>query len=280
MGKFDHVLIASDFDDTICFTSAAKGHLPPVSPENRAAMEYFMAEGGTFSVSTGRSLPSYLRVLGSIDLPMNGPSIIFNGAAIYDCPGETYLHTAFLPEDTLGYLQQTADRFPHVPLLINHADSTVHCLHYDAAVAQKLGFRDALIGVDSLAEASRPISKCVFVSPDAGALQAVADDIAAHSWSRHFQVMTSTPVLLEVTAKDATKGAMVKRLAELLGIAPRDIYCVGDQANDVSMLECAHIPFAPANAIDVVHQVSGIHILPHCRDHAIAALIAELDSIY
>ena len=60
MGKFDGVLIASDYDNTIVYTEDSlrgKGGIPPVSPENRAAMEYFMAQGGTFCVSTGRALP-------------------------------------------------------------------------------------------------------------------------------------------------------------------------------------------------------------------------------
>ena len=58
MGKFDGVLIISDYDNTISYTEGAlrSGRsLPPVSPENRQAMAYFMAEGGTFCVATGRA---------------------------------------------------------------------------------------------------------------------------------------------------------------------------------------------------------------------------------
>ena len=42
----------------------------------------------------------------------------------------------------------------------------------------------------------------------------------------------------------------------------------------------ARTAFAPANAIQAVHEVPGIHILPNCWENAIAAMIAELDKRY
>ena len=49
MGKFDGVLLATDFDET--YYSAA-GAVPPANLE---ALAYFEAEGGIFTVSTGRA---------------------------------------------------------------------------------------------------------------------------------------------------------------------------------------------------------------------------------
>ena len=47
MGKFDGVLLASDYDDTLYGTDMT------VSAENVKAIEYFTAQGGTFTVATG-----------------------------------------------------------------------------------------------------------------------------------------------------------------------------------------------------------------------------------
>ena len=50
MGKFTGVLIASDFDNTLVYTeNALKGlePMPDLLPENRAAIEYFMAEASS-----------------------------------------------------------------------------------------------------------------------------------------------------------------------------------------------------------------------------------------
>ena len=82
MGKFDGVLIASDFDNTMVYTEGALrsgGPVPAISRENRDAIGYFMAQGGTFSVATGRALPSFASVMDGV--PMNGPTVLFNGAA-------------------------------------------------------------------------------------------------------------------------------------------------------------------------------------------------------
>ena len=85
MLKFNKVLLASDFDNTLVYTQGAleRGEdIPPMSARNREAVEYFMQNGGYFSISTGRALPAFARY--AQDLPCNAPCVIANGAAIYD----------------------------------------------------------------------------------------------------------------------------------------------------------------------------------------------------
>ena len=58
MGKFTGILLASDFDNTLVYTEEAlrTGRpVPPMPERNREALEYFMAEGGRFSIATGRA---------------------------------------------------------------------------------------------------------------------------------------------------------------------------------------------------------------------------------
>lgn len=50
---------------------------------------------------------------------------------------------------------------------------------------------------------------------------------------------------------------MVRRLAQMLEIRQENVYCVGDHANDIPMLTFARTAFAPANAIQPVHEVPG-----------------------
>ena len=99
MGKFTGLLLASDYDNTLTYTEEALRlctPMPPVSDANQAALRHFMAEGGIFSVATGRAKPAFEAVAHGV--PMNGPTILFNGAAIYDFAAGRYLHTAFLPD--------------------------------------------------------------------------------------------------------------------------------------------------------------------------------------
>ena len=105
MLKFNKVLLASDFDNTLVYTQGAleRGEdIPPMSARNREAVEYFIQNGGYFSISTGRALPAFARY--AKDLPCNAPCVIANGAAIYDFNKDCYVETAFLDADIYDHV--------------------------------------------------------------------------------------------------------------------------------------------------------------------------------
>lgn len=281
MGKFSGVLIASDYDNTIAYTEGALrsgGELPPLSEENRRAMEYFMAEGGIFSVATGRALPAFASIAPTI--PMNGPTILFNGAAIYDFAQGRYLCTAFMDEAVRGRVQHLLDRFPDTAVEVYHDDNSIHAIQPNEITRHHLHLTHLpTVVMEDMGQVPSPISKVLFESPE-GTMPRLIDCIRQQDWSAEYEVVPSAPMLLELTAHGANKGGMVERLAAILEIPRRHVYCAGDHANDIPMLRFAHIPFAPDNAIEAVHRVEGVHILPHSRDSAIAVMIGELDRMY
>ena len=249
MGKFSGVLIASDYDNTMVYTEGALksgGPLPSVSRENREAVEYFMAEGGTFSVATGRALPSFSRV----------------------------------PESVRGHICRLLEDLPETALEIYHDDDSIHAINPNEITYHHLHLTHSpTVALASMEEVPSPISKLLFEEAEPR-MTALREYIARQSWSTEYEVVPSNPYLLELTAKGANKGGMVRRLAQILEIRQENVYCVGDHANDIPMLTFARTAFAPANAIQPVHEVPGIHILPNCWENAIAAMIAELDKRY
>lgn len=50
--------------------------------------------------------------------------------------------------------------------------------------------------------------------------------------------------------KKANKGYAVKAMAEKLGIVPDEIMSIGNEKNDIPMLEQTGFPVAMANAVD------------------------------
>ena len=117
MGTFDNKLLLSDYDNTLHYTEAALregGALPPISPRNLEAIRYWMDQGGRFAVATGRALAAFRRQAEGI--PMNAPSIVDNGAAIYDLTRGEYLVRRFLPESVLDHLAAVMAAFPGVSL--------------------------------------------------------------------------------------------------------------------------------------------------------------------
>ena len=89
----------------------------------------------------------------------------------------------------------------------------------------------------------------------------------------------SAEELLEVTMKGATKGGMVRHLADRLGISMEHVYCTGDEANDISMLTAAKEGFAPANCSAAV-RACGATIVVHAEEGTIADIIRILDERY
>ena len=73
---------------------------------------------------------------------------------------------------------------------------------------------------------------------------------------------------------------MTQKLASVLGIRAENVCCVGDEANDLTMLASAGHAFAPANAIEAGRRAPGVELLPDCREDALAALIDRLDGLY
>ena len=281
MGKFDGVLMASDFDNTMAYTEGALRAgtpIPPLSAENRGAILYFMEEGGTFSVVTGRSLPSFDQVRS--DIPMNGPTVLFNGAAIYDFAQSKYLYTAFLPETIRSHVTEILEALGPLTFKIYHDDNSMYVVNPNAVSAQRqhLTHEPARV-LSSILQAPSPILKVAF-EEELEVQQRILDFMDTRPWRSGYEVVSSSNHLLEVTVHGADKGGMVQKLTELLHISPRHVYAVGDHANDIPMLRLARQAFAPSNAIEAVRSLPGIRVLPHCRDNAIAAMVRALDAMY
>ena len=278
MKKFTGLLLVSDFDNTLVYTEEALQKcvdMPPVSDENRAAIEYFMANGGIFSVATGRAKPAFETVVAGI--PMNGPTVLFNGAAIYDFPRREYVVTAFLPDSVRSHITEVVTALPQVSAELYHDDNTIHALNANDVTRRHMHITHApSIEVDSMAQVPSPISKVLF-STEEEHLPALLDFLRTRPWYDEYEVVPSAVTLVELTAKGANKGGMVQRLAALLDIRQENVICVGDHANDITMLTWAGEGYAPANAIPLVLNTPGVRRLPDCRDNAIAALIHQLD---
>ena len=280
MGKFTGVLLASDFDNTLIYTERALrtgSPVPPLSEGNRKALEYFMAEGGSFAIATGRALPAFMKY--APEVPMNAPGVVCNGASLYDFQQGVYLENALLDEHARARGQEILDRFPDVAVEAYHIDNVIHAVRPNEITRQhehltKVGVTEA----PSLLEVPLPLGKLLFEA-EHPTLEAVLALLNERGWAEDYELMFSQDHLLEMTARGANKGGMVRRLAKRLGISMEHVYCAGDEANDISMLTAAAEGFAPANCKDVVRQC-GATIVADAEHDALAEIIAILDKRY
>ena len=280
MGKFTGVLLASDFDNTLIYTEEALrtgAPVPPLPERNREALTYFMDQGGRFAIATGRALAAFLRH--AEDVPMNAPGVVCNGAAIYDFEKGEYVEAAMLDAAARQRGQEALDRFPGVAVEAYHIDNVIHVVRPNEVSRQHEYMTKAtLTEAPSLLEVPLPLGKLLFEA-DHEKLEQVLAFLVAKGWAEDYELIFSVSHLLEMTIKGANKGGMVRRLAARLGISMDRVYCVGDEANDLSMLQAAAQGFAPANASAAVRE-SGAVIVGHARDGAIADVVEILDRRY
>ena len=279
MGKFDRVLLACDFDNTLVYTEpalVAGEPLPSLTAENREALESFTAQGGHFAVATGRALAAFQAI--APGLPINTPCVLCNGAALYDFARGEYLDCNLLDEAALRRGQALLDDFPTLAVEAYHIGNVVHAVR-----PNEYGRRHehlTQVGTEekpSLLEVPLPLGKFIF-EDDHATLQAARRRMTEWGWDADYEIVFSRDNLLEVTAKGANKGGMVLRLAERLGIAREDVCCMGDEANDLSMLRAAGHAFAPANGTDAVKAVSTV--VSHAESRAVADVVDLLDRLY
>lgn len=210
---------------------------------------------------------------------MNAPSILCNGAALYDFSAGDYLDTNFLNEEAHRRVQAVLNRHPGVAVEAYHIGNTIHAVqpneitrHHEHITHVSVTEAPSLLAVPA------PLGKLMFE----GTHQELAEIKAyleSQPWTEEYELIFSDPTLLEMTARGANKGGMVRRLAERLGISMEHVYCAGDEANDLSMLLAAAEGFAPANCAAVVRE-SGATIVSDAAHDALADIIAILDKRY
>ena len=226
---------------------------------------------------TGRALAAFVKYADQV--PMNAPGVVCNGAAIYDFAKGEYLVTALLDERARERGQQVLEAFPQAAVEAYHIDNVIHAVHPNEITRHhehltKVGVTEA----PSLLDVPLPLGKLLFEA-DHETLLKIRDFLTDRGWGGDYELIFSGQSLLEMTAKGANKGGMVRRLAELLGIPREHVYCVGDEANDLPMLQWAAEGFAPANCIPAVRD-SGATLVSHALDGALADVVELLERKY
>ena len=268
MGKFDGVLLASDFDDTLY------GQDMRIAPANLTALDYFTREGGTFTIATGRAHPTFAPHAGSA--PINAPVVLSNGSALYDFAADRMVYETFLPLRVQEDLLQVARDIPQIGFEAYHNDD-IYVYQPNSVTRQHLARAGAEAQEVPIRDMPLPWSKVILQQRNEVLLE--TQRYMLDRWAEHYEVIFSNAVLLELTRKGSNKGGMVAYLVNYLGIDPKKVYCVGDNQNDIPMLAISAIPFAPSNCAQAVKDW-GARILCSCEEGCVAQIVDILDKLY
>lgn len=274
MGIFDGCLLACDIDGTLMISGY-------INPRNVEKIEYFMSEGGKFSISTGRSVCAIGDVLSQVK--RISPSIVANGCMIYDYSEQKILYENILPESD-HYL---------VGKIINsgiNAGIEIHC-GSDAYTAN----RTELVTEHQVYEK--------FEAPDVN-----YEDITGYKWHKVICTLDSVEDraklkeqmlkeksdcdfietcaviggqvrnYFELVPKGVSKATALQELCKLMKVKKGGLFAAGDYYNDVAMLKLADISAVPCDSPEDI-KVLAQHITCKCDDGAVADFIDYLTNL-
>ncbi len=244
MRKIKNKLIVSDFDGTLIDDNQE------VLPEVREKINEYIACGGIFAVCTGRMLVSILpRVR---ELGLKGLVIAQQGAVIADIESGELIKNDGLNCDETAEVCETLEILGQ-PVNIYSGDKLFTDIPKDN---EHLKLYEKIIGVESK-HIQGKVSE--FVRDKRLFCQKVAclvfpdkrDELYTELIKRlgaRYDVTCSARVLVEISKLGETKGAALKFLARYYSIPTDKTVAVGDNMNDLSMIETAGTGIAVGNA--------------------------------
>lgn len=268
MGKFDGILICTDLDGTLLKNDKT------ISEENREAIEYFKREGGYFTFITGR-MPYTSRRLYDMVKP-NAPIGCINGGGIYDFEKEKYLWSITLPEGARELVGAVYDAVPSAGIQLNGLEAIYFCRDNDAMYHFRKRTGATFLQGD-YRTVDVPVAKVVFGDEDEKNILRIAEILQNHPRSAEFDYIRSERTLYEILPKGSSKGNLLPRLAEILGVDMAKTVAIGDYNNDVSMIKMAGVGIAVANATEEAKNAADIVTVSN-EEHAIAKIIEEIES--
>lgn len=268
MGKFQNVLITTDYDGTFANDQGR------IIDSVRNAIRYFISEGGRFTVSTGRTYQGFHKYDPTY---INAPVLLCNGAMAYDYHNqEVVFCNGIAKEDALVAAKRLTTAFPDVPLEMYPFNSTFAIHLNDESERHFTNQNIAFTEIDDAIRSEFPWVKAMLNAKDKSAeIQEFISDC-------HFNGVAYLPTsgsYIELLAPGVNKGSGLLQLAARIGVAPENTYAVGDDYNDIEMLQAAALAFVPENGSDIAKQHAD-YIVRSNNDGCIAHVIEILDTIY
>ena len=90
-----------------------------------------------------------------------------------------------------------------------------------------------------------------------------------------FEVTSAYWNNLEIQSRGAGKGAAVRWLAKQMGAAREEILTLGDNTNDLPMLQASGWPVAMENGVDELKRAARL-IAPDCADDGAAQILEKV----
>ena len=244
MKRLNCKLIVSDFDGTLANTNNE------VPQEVIDKINSYVKNGGIFAVCTGRIMPSILpRVR---DMGLTGLVIASQGSQIAEIESGKILREAcFLPEQTAEICEALEELDSNVQIYnirgfySSLPEGEKHLALYESIIGVKGGHSEEKLSRFALTCGESFCKVAALCRPEE------QEELFAKLTAKFggkYDVTCSAKVLVEISPQGETKGAALEFLAKHYGVPLSQTCAIGDNLNDLSMIETAGYGVAVANS--------------------------------
>lgn len=260
-------LIAIDLDGTLLNANHE------LNPATIKAAKEAKERGIKIVLCSGRPLTGLQKFLNELGLTEPGDfSISYNGALVQHVDtGKTVVAETLSYQDYLR-IQRLADGLDihaHVQdgehIYTANADISPYTVRESFLVNMPLFYRTP----DSFSADQRFAKVMLIDDPDK--LAAAKKQIPAAFFDDYY-IVNSEPFFLEFMHKSVSKGNAVTALAQYLGYTMDEVMAIGDQANDLPMIEAAGLGVAMGNAIPTVKAAAQVETATNIEDGVAKAI--------
>lgn len=263
-------LLVLDIDGTIAGESNEIRQ--PVLKAIQAAQD----RGVQVAIATGRMYRSALRF--HRDVGSTLPLLAYQGAWIQD-PATQQLHRHWpvaqqTAHQLLDYFEQPQlMRLLSVHLYINDQLYVRELTKETLIYSERSGIEPIPVGDLRQVLTNEP-TKVLALSDDTNVIDQLLGSLRQQYTPAELYLTKSVATFFEATNPFVNKGIGVRYLAELLGIAAANVMTIGDNFNDVEMLEYAGVGVAMGNAPPEVKSIAQ-WVAPSVEQDGAAAAIEE-----
>ncbi|WP_430609916.1 sugar-phosphatase [Enterococcus sp. DIV0876] len=262
-------LIAIDIDGTLLNDDRK------ITPAVYQALKAAEAQGVRIVLCTGRPLTGVQDLLTELDLFTDNDFVItYNGSLVQKTKNQEIISEFGLSHEDYLTIEMTARKLGvhlHVEtqdtMYTANRDISPYTVYEAFLVNMPLKYR-----TPEEMSADLNIIKMMMIDEPA-LLESIIPNLPT-TLTDQYNVVKSAPFFLEVLNKKAHKGAAVKKLAEHLGIDQSEVMAIGDNENDLTMVEYAGIGVAMGNATENVRNMADI-ITASNEEDGVAKVINE-----
>ena len=249
-----------------------------LSAKNIQTIKKLQDFGIKFAVATGRHdsmIKSYLKHL-DLDVPV----ISCNGAIVREpFSDQVFLSGALPKQQSLHVIDICKERrasfhiYGHESIFgenLNHKMLYYHNLNKTLPPDEQTKLEIVPDCKDIVLNNSEPLYKFLIISDRRKDMLDIIEHI---SKIEDLTVCQSMPMLCDVMKEGISKAYALQKLSESLGIKRREIVAIGDQYNDIDLIEYAGLGIAVANAEDALKGKADIVTISNNNEDAVSEAI-------